>query len=73
MLIEDELTMVYLNCNIREMIPFLKKLTPKEREETTVFLKRNLNKAGTNSKISTLSALAYINVRDKYKTSNIHS
>ena len=44
MLIEDELKTVYVNYKIRKIVPFLIKLTPKEKKETSVILKKFLNK-----------------------------
>jgi hypothetical protein len=44
MLIEDELKTVDVNYKIREIVPFLIKLTPKRKKETSVILKKFLNK-----------------------------
>lgn len=35
MLIDGDFKIKYLNCKIKEMVPFLKKLTPKDKKVIT--------------------------------------
>ncbi|MCT2561326.1 DUF6493 family protein [Chryseobacterium herbae] len=66
MLIEDELKSIYLNYRIKEIVPFLIKLTPKEKKETAVVLKKFLNKDWGHNHVSMLAALACSTHRDEY-------
>lgn len=66
MLIEDELKTIYLNYRIKEIIPFLIKLTPKEKKETAAILKKFLNKDWGHNHISVLAALASSPTPDEY-------
>lgn len=66
MLIEDELKTIYLNYRIKEIIPFLIKLTPKEKRETAAILKKFLNKGWGHNHISMLTALACSRTPDEY-------
>lgn len=66
MLIEDELKTIYLNYRIKEIVPFLIKLTPKEKKETAVILKKFLNKDWGHNHVSMLAALACSTHRDEY-------
>ncbi|MBL1223461.1 hypothetical protein JET18_21665 [Chryseobacterium sp. L7] len=67
MLIEDELKRIYLNYKIKEIIPFLKKLTPKEKKETAVILKKFLNKDWGHNHVSMLALLASSPTQDQYE------
>ncbi len=44
MLIDEEFKTIYLNYKIKEIIPFLKKLTPKDKKEVAAILKKKINK-----------------------------
>lgn len=66
MLIEDELKTIYLNYRIKDIVPFLIKLTPKEKKETAVILKKFLNKDWGHNHVSMLAALACSTHRDEY-------
>ncbi|MFP3598376.1 DUF6493 family protein [Chryseobacterium sp. SIMBA_029] len=58
MLIEDEFKAIYLNYKIKEIILFLEKLTPKEKEKIIVILKNSLKKDWGHNTVSMLAALA---------------
>jgi len=67
MLIEDEWKRTYLNEKPKEIIPFPKKFTPKEKKEATVILKNFLNKDRGYSQASMLAVLASSRTRYQYK------
>ena len=58
MLIEDEFKTIYLNYRIKEIVPFLTKLTPEDKKEIVALLKKNINKEWGHNNISVLAALA---------------
>ncbi|KFF08062.1 DUF6493 family protein [Chryseobacterium luteum] len=68
MLIEDELKAIYLNYKIKEVLPFLIKLTPKEKKEAGAVLKKFLDKDWGHNSISMLTALACSNTQDQYES-----
>ncbi|NML70630.1 hypothetical protein HHL23_12550 [Chryseobacterium sp. RP-3-3] len=67
MLIGDELKTIYLNYRIKEIVPFLIKLTPKEKKETAVILKKYLNKDWGYNHVSMLATLACSSTQDEYE------
>ncbi|PIF44377.1 hypothetical protein CLU96_1343 [Chryseobacterium sp. 52] len=67
MLIGDELKTIYLNYRIKEIVPFLIKLTQKEKKETAVIVKKFLNKDWGHNHISMLTVLACSNTKDQYE------
>lgn len=67
MLIDEEFKTIYLNYKIKEIIPFLKKLTPKDKREVAAILKKNINKEWGHNTISVLAALACSNTKDEYE------
>ncbi len=67
MLIEDEFKRIYLNFKIKEIIPFLTKLTSKEKTETAAVLKKSLNKNWGHNPISVLAALACSKTKEEYE------
>ncbi|MDN5476423.1 MAG: DUF6493 family protein [Chryseobacterium sp.] len=67
MLIGDELKTIYLNFRIKEIIPFLIKLTPKEKKETAVILKKFLNKDWGHNHVSMLATLACSSTQEEYE------
>lgn len=58
MLIEDEFKTIYLNYRIKEIVPFLTKLTPEDKKEIVALLKKHINKEWGHNNISVLAALA---------------
>jgi hypothetical protein len=66
MLIEDEFKRIYLNFKLKEIVPFLTKLTSKEKKETAAVLKKSLNKNWGHNHISVLAALACSNTKEEY-------
>ncbi|PQA96707.1 hypothetical protein B0A69_01125 [Chryseobacterium shigense] len=67
MLIGDELKAIYLNYRIKEIVPFLIKLSPKEKKETAVILKKFLNKDWGHNHISMLATLACSSTQEEYE------
>lgn len=67
MLIDEEFKTIYLNYKIKEIIPFLKKLTPKDKKEVAAILKKKINKEWGHNTISVLAALACSNTKDEYE------
>lgn len=67
MLIGDELKTIYLNYRIKEIVPFLIKLTPKEKKETAVILKKFLNKDWGYNHVSMLATLACCSTQEEYE------
>lgn len=67
MLIDEEFKTIYLNYKIKEIIPFLKKLTPKDKKEVAAILKKQINKEWGHNTISVLAALACSKARDEYE------
>ncbi|MDV7698986.1 DUF6493 family protein [Chryseobacterium soli] len=58
MLIEDEFKEIYLHYQIKEIILFLEKLIPKEKEKIIVILKNALKKEWDHNRVSMLATLA---------------
>lgn len=67
MLIEDEFKTIYLNYRIKEIVPFLIKLTPKDKKEVVALLKKYMNKEWGHNNISVLAALACSKTRAEYE------
>lgn len=67
MLIEEEFKKIYLNFKIKEIIPFLTKLTIKEKREIAAVLKKSLNKNWGHNHISVLTALACSKTKEEYE------
>ncbi|AZA92413.1 Uncharacterised protein [Chryseobacterium nakagawai] len=67
MLIDQEFRAIYLNYKIKEIIPFLKKLTPKDKKEVAALLKKHINKEWGHNTISVLAALACSKTKDEYE------
>ncbi|SDJ78865.1 DUF6493 family protein [Chryseobacterium jejuense] len=67
MLIDEEFKTIYLNYKIKEIIPFLKKLTPKDKKEVAATLKKNINKEWGHNTISVLAALVCSKTKDEYE------
>lgn len=68
MLIEEEFKAIYLNYKIRELIPFLKKRTPKDKKEIVAVLKKFLKKDWGHNDISMVTALACSKTEAEYQT-----
>lgn len=66
MLIEDEFKTIYLNYRIKEIVPFLKKLTPKDKKEVVALLKKHMNREWEHNNISVLAGLACCKTRNDY-------
>ncbi|MCS4305501.1 DUF6493 family protein [Chryseobacterium sp. BIGb0232] len=67
MLINEEFKAIYLNYRIKDIIPFLKKLTPKDKQEVAAILKKNINKEWGHNTISVLAALACSKTKEEYE------
>ncbi|CAM2940450.1 hypothetical protein DRF59_09100 [Chryseobacterium flavum] len=67
MLIEEEFKAIYLNYKIKEIISFLKKLTPKDKKEIAVLLKKHINKEWGHNSISVLAALVCCKTKNEYE------
>lgn len=67
MLIDEEFKTIYLNYKIKEIIAFLKKLTPKDKKEVAAILKKHINKEWGHNTISVLAALACSKTKDEYE------
>lgn len=67
MLIDEEFRVIYLNYKIKEIIPFLKKLTPKDKKVVAATLKKHINKEWGHNTISVLAALACSKTKDEYE------
>ncbi|MBV8326344.1 DUF6493 family protein [Chryseobacterium sp.] len=66
MLIEEEFKAIYLNYKIKEIVPFLKKLTPKDKKEIAALLKKRINKEWGHNSISVLAALTCCTTGNEY-------
>lgn len=66
MLIEEDFKAIYLNYKIKEIVPFLKKLTPKDKKEVAVVLKKRINKEWGHNTISVLAALACCTTKEEF-------
>ncbi|AZA82284.1 hypothetical protein C1637_09285 [Chryseobacterium lactis] len=66
MLTEEEFKAIYLNYKIKEIVPFLKKLTPKDKIEVAAILKKHINKEWGHNNISVLAALACSRTKEEY-------
>lgn len=67
MLIEEEFKAIYLNYRIREIVPFLKKLTLKDKKEVVALLKKHINKEWGHNNISVLAALTCCKTKNEYE------
>ena len=67
MLINEEFKAIYLNYKIKEIILFLKKLTPKDKKDVVSILKKHINKEWGHNTISVLAALACSTTKDEYE------
>ncbi|WET48830.1 DUF6493 family protein [Chryseobacterium indologenes] len=67
MLIDEEFKTIYLNYKIKEIIAFLKKLTPKDKKEVAAILKKHINKEWGHNTISVLAALACSKTKEEYE------
>ncbi|WP_284461491.1 DUF6493 family protein [Chryseobacterium sp.] len=67
MLIEEGFKAIYLNYKIKEIVPFLKKLTPKDKKEIAALLKKFINKEWGHNSISVLAALACCKTKNEYE------
>ncbi|WP_160138946.1 DUF6493 family protein [Chryseobacterium sp. c4a] len=67
MLIEEQFKVIYLNYKIKEIIPFLKNLTPKDRKEVAAILKKHINKEWGHNTVSVLAALACSITKEEYE------
>ncbi|REC48521.1 DUF6493 family protein [Chryseobacterium pennipullorum] len=67
MLIEEEFKAIYLDDKIREIVPFLKKLTPRDKKEVAAVLKKTINKEWGHNTISVLAAFACCKTRNEYE------
>lgn len=67
MLIEETFKAIYLNYKIKEIIPFLKKLTPEDKNKVATILKKNINKEWGHNTISVLAALVCSKTKDEYE------
>lgn len=67
MLIDEQFKAIYLNYKIKEIIPFLKKLTPQDKKEAAAILKKHINKEWGHNTISVLAALACSKTREEYE------
>lgn len=67
MLIDEQFKAIYLNYKIKEIIPFLKKLTPKDKKEVAAILKKYINKEWGHNTISVLAALACSKTKEEYE------
>lgn len=67
MLIDEHFKAIYLNYKIKEIIPFLKTLTPKDKKEVAAILKKHINKEWGHNTISVLAALACSKTKEEYE------
>ncbi|MCJ7934812.1 MAG: DUF6493 family protein [Chryseobacterium sp.] len=67
MLIEEGFKALYLNYKIKEIVPFLTKLTPKDKKEIAALLKKMINKEWGHNSISVLAALACCKTKNEYE------
>lgn len=67
MFIDEGFKTMYLNCKIKEMVPFLKKLTPKDKKEVVALLKKHNNKKLSLNTISVLASLIGCKAGNEYK------
>lgn len=67
MFIAEEFKTIYLNYKIKEIVPFLKKLIPKDKKEVVSILKKHINKEWGHNTISVLAALACSNTKAEYE------
>lgn len=67
MFIAEEFKTIYLNYKIKEIVPFLKKLIPKDKKEVVSILKKHINKEWGHNIISVLAALACSNTKAEYE------
>ncbi len=67
MLIDEQFKVIYLNYKIKEIIPFLNTLTPKDKKEVAAILKKHINKEWGHNTISVLAALACSKTKEEYE------
>lgn len=67
MLIEAEFKAIYLNYKIKEIVPFLKKLTLHDKKEVASILKKHINKEWGHNTISVVAALACSKTKEEYE------
>ncbi|PWN62198.1 DUF6493 family protein [Chryseobacterium oncorhynchi] len=67
MLIDEEFRAIYLNYKIQEIVPFLKKLTQKDKKEVAAILKNNINKEWGHNNISVLASLVCSKTKNEYE------
>ncbi|NIF07142.1 hypothetical protein F3J23_17095 [Chryseobacterium sp. Tr-659] len=67
MLIDEGFNTIYLNYATRETIPFLKKLTPRDKKEVVVLLKKRINKKWRRNTIFVLAASACCKTQNEYE------
>ncbi|KAB1229730.1 DUF7825 domain-containing protein [Chryseobacterium viscerum] len=67
MLIDGGFMAKYLNYKTKEIVPFLKKLTPKDKKEVVALLKKQTNKKGDCNTISVWAALVGYKAGNEYK------
>lgn len=67
MFIAEEFKTIYLNYKIKEIVPFLKKLIPKDKKEVASILKKHINKEWGHNAISVLAALACSTTKAEYE------
>jgi hypothetical protein len=67
MLIDEGFKTKYLNYKPKEIVPFLKKLTPKDKKEVVALLKRHTNRKGGRNTISVWAALVDCKAGNEYK------
>ncbi|MEG0927895.1 DUF6493 family protein [Chryseobacterium sp.] len=68
MLIGEEFRAIYLNYKIKEIVPFLKKLTQKDKKDVAAILKNNINKEWGHNNISVLATLVCSKTKNEYET-----
>ncbi|UKB78898.1 DUF6493 family protein [Chryseobacterium sp. MEBOG07] len=67
MLIDGGFMAKYLNYKTKEIVPFLKKLTPKDKKEVVALLKKQTNRKGGRNTISVWAALVDCKAGNEYK------
>lgn len=67
MFIAEEFKTIYLNYKIKEIVPFLKKLIPKDKKEVVSILKKHINKEWGHNTISVLAVLACSETKAEYE------
>ena len=73
MLIDEGFKTIYLNYKIKEMVPFLKKLTPKDKKEVVALLRKHRNKKRSCNTISVLASLICCKAGNEYNDKSGHN